>query len=260
MGRRTLRVCTGSQKTTNILKTFDMQHIQKKRRLSATATLKKESAVKKLSKKVTALALSRPVQTRYVAVYNGTGSGNFKIAAPATILLNGIAEGSDEINRVGDRGRCKWLDLKVYVFNQGINLMLGTFQVRLMVVREKTALGSTIQYAQLLQNAAPQTYTLRNYITRDHNRFEVLYDQTKTIGPLANSAAAVYNGYNNNAPSNITFDVKKLKLDFITDYSRGNAGTIADIETNSLHFLLFTDNPVDSSLGAQYSSVCAIDF
>ena len=32
------------------------------------------------------------------------------------------------------------------------------------------------------------------------------------------------------------------KFNFVSDYALGNAGTVADIDTNSLHLLVFSDN------------------
>jgi len=44
----------------------------------------------------------------------------------------------------------------------------------------------------------------------------------------------------------------KIPLDLITDYSRGNAGTVADIDTNAISLICFTDNATGSAMYLNY--------
>lgn len=219
--------------------------IKRKRRISRTKTGKLEAEVKRLASRI-------PNNPKYATQYNSTYSG-LVLSSPLVVLLNGITEGSDETNRIGDRMKFKWNDIRLQVYATNNLLASGSFRV--MVVREKTALGSALAPAQFLQSATPNTTAQRNVTTRDHTRYVVYYDETFLLFPAVSSAASPINV---SGPDEYNIRIQ-TPLNFITDFSRGNAGTIADIDTNSLYLLVFTDINTASSVNLIYSYITAGD-
>lgn len=179
-------------------------------------------------------------------------------STPQILLLNGLGEGTDEVNRIGDLCRMLQLDLNFHVQNASTSATPAV--VRILVVQEKTALGGGLQMASLFNSATPQPWDVRNVTTKDNSRYVVYHDETFILGPAvvqaAGGTAAVYSG---STPMEQMFSIKK-KLNFITDYSRGNAGTVADIDTNSLFFVTITDNVTAAAVNVDLAwNLCFLD-
>jgi hypothetical protein len=157
-------------------------------------------------------------------------------ATPFVVCLNPMLEGSDETARVGDIIRWKELCLGLELFSN-TNLLLPAL-MRVMVIAESTALGSVLSPAQYFTSATPSPIDQRNVTTRNVKRFKTLYDSGPIVicGYTTNTATLSWGGTPDWA-RNI-----KIPLDLITDYSRGNAGTVADVETNAISLICFTDS------------------
>lgn len=180
-------------------------------------------------------------------------------AAPMITLLNGIGEGTDEVNRIGDLARMNSLDLNVHFYNNSGSNSTPSL-VRFLIVQEKTALGSAISMAQLFNSSTPQPWDVFNVTTRDNARFVIHHDESFSLGPAviqqAGGTAAIYSPANNNE---FQFTIKK-KFKFVTDYSRGNTGLVGDIDTNSLYFICITDNTIASSVSCDIAwNLCFLD-
>jgi hypothetical protein len=196
-----------------------------------------------------------PVNSRFITGYN-VATTALTNAVPYVACLNVMGEGSDETQRVGDRGYMKWLKMNL-VLLANATLLLPTV-VRVMIVKEKTTLGSALAPIQFLQGGGtPVTTSQRNYTTRDHSRYKIYYDESFTVCPPSSPAATIGNMA---LPSQMMAMHKQIPLGFMTDYSRGSAGTVADIDTNGLSILIFTDNGVANAVFGYYSYVINTDF
>jgi hypothetical protein len=166
-----------------------------------------------------------------------------------------MTQGTSDTTRIGDKCRMKHMNMKVYL---GATSSLTTAAlVRVLLVREKTTLGSALSPTQYFDSATPDPGAYqKNVTTRDPSRFITLYDSgTKVISPSQYLAAGPC--LNMATPNLICLEVD-MGLDFITDYSRGNAGTVADIDSNGLNLVIFTSTSTASAIFAIESHT--IDF
>lgn len=162
-------------------------------------------------------------------------------ATPYVVCLNPILEGTDETARVGDIIRWKELCLGVDLYCN-TNLLLPCL-MRCMVIAESTSLGSVLSPAQYFSTATPSPIDQRNVTTRNVKRFKTLFDSgVIVIHPTTSATQTLVSG----GPSEWARNFK-IPLDLITDYSRGNAGTVADIDTNAISLIIFTDSTTASA-------------
>lgn len=180
-----------------------------------------------------------------------TVSGSFTTlqqSAPFIKCINPLAEGTSELNnRIGDKVRFKSIDMRIEFNNiSGTPVQNNVTAVRLMLVKESTALGSDVALAQLLGSATPNTFTPFNVSTRDHRRWSIVYDKVYTLAAISVA----------NCGDKARWDLHiNPKIDFQTDYSRGTAGDITDIEKNSFSLILITDSSIASAIAVNYSSI-----
>lgn len=155
---------------------------------------------------------------------------NITFATPMVITLNTLSQGVTETTRLGDEVRAVRLLCNYKVFttqNAMDNTTVQQRSMRVMIVREKPALGQILTLTSLFLTSPPQTYSIFNYIDRDiKNRFYILHDKTYVV-----------DGQNFEYNTSLS-----LTLRFKVSYARGFLGTIADIDTNSLAFIVITDH------------------
>lgn len=165
-------------------------------------------------------------------------------------MLNPLSQGTSESNRIGDKARMRHLTLKVYVGSASALTVPTTVQV--LVVREKTTLGSALSPTQYFDSSTPSpTNWQRNVLTRDPDRYVTLYDSGfKVLGLSEFSSAALNKDFSSPSLMQMMCDIP---LDFVTDYSRGNAGTVNDIDTNGLNMVVFTSNTTANGVFVNYS-------
>jgi hypothetical protein len=194
------------------------------------------------------------VNSKYI-VQSVTGV-NLLNSTPYVTCLNNVVQGTDETNRIGDIGKMKWLELGYDLVSQAI-FVLGCYNARVMVVSETTSLGAAVSLAQLMTSATPSPYNMQNYTTRDDKRFKVWYDSgPMPIGPNGFTAPAVALQNTFGYPPRIQKGKIRIPLaDLRVDYSRGNAGTVADIDTNALSLCVFTDQTTTNYLAFAFASV-----
>lgn len=167
--------------------------------------------------------------------YVATGPINVTISnsAPSVSLLNGLTKGTDQTNnRIGDQVRMSFVNLRINLRMDPLTIIPSTtpaaYSCRILIVKEKTTLGSTISLTQFFNTATPYTYSQRNVSTRDPKRFKTYYDKVFMVG-----------NYGGNKEE-INIKINK-RLGFKTDYSRNNTGTVSDIDTNGLFLIVLTN-------------------
>jgi len=209
------------------------------------------TAKKSLVKKVNWLVRKEKMEVNNLKhYYFGTTllSSTFNFANPFIGCINALAEGNAGVN---DRNgsKCKWNTMSMNLnFFRTTLTAADTASYRVLIVREKTSLGSNVALAQLFNSATPNVIDVFNVNNRDKRRFHVYYDKTFLLGPNVTVQSGIVNptNFNNGPPPQKIIRIRK-KLRFLTDYSRGNAGTVADIDTNGLFLVIITNNSVSNT-------------
>jgi len=169
-------------------------------------------------------------------------------ATPILQCLNAVAQGTTENTRVGRLAKMKWVDLDLLAY---CTTIAETSSYRIYVVAESTALGSALSPSQFFLDASTFTVTSqRDRTNRNASRYVVFWDSgPHTVGGATaasgQTAPVVYGA----GQPNVRVHSRHINLGFSTDYSRGNAGTVADIDTNSLYVMIVTDQTTASTLG-----------
>jgi len=214
----------------------------KKKAFKPMATKKVDQSQNKEIKKIqkTLKAIEPEVKCRH----NIIGQQNFDQAAPKIFTLNGLIKGTNIDNRLGNVVRGRKLEIRLQVFANA-TMPYDTY-ARVLVVKEKTTLGSQVSLSQLLGSATPFSFSVRNYQTRDPDRYQIIKDVTKHVGVVSHLAAAATVPLAN-APHNQDF-MFTINLNTVVNHARGNAGTEADIDTNGYFLVVITDQPTVNSL------------
>lgn len=178
------------------------------------------------------------------SVFNGLSSATLVATAPYIACLNAVGQGTTENTRIGRLVKHKWLDLDLQCYTPSF---AGNANVRIYIVVETSALGSALSPSQFFVDATTFIpVSQRDRTNRNASRYVVLWDSRPfSLGGLPVIGTA---GYSASAlPSERTISIH-LPLNFSTDYSRGNAGTVADIDTNALSIMVCTDIGVAGNL------------
>ena len=134
------------------------------------------------------------------------------------LLLNGLGLGNGASQRVGQNIAIRSIEFRLLSY---VNAGTGVDQVhRYALVVDRQANATAMTGAQYL-NAAT-IYGLR--LLENRKRFKTLYDKSRYMNATAEPNSGCY-----------THKYIKLKRPLITEYNTGNAGTIADIVSNSLY-------------------------
>jgi len=206
----------------------------KKGRKPARSNTSVQSRINRLE---AGLAINVVNSTKFIQSSDTSAGNSITNSNPFTFNLNSMSEGLGENNaRIGDKVRFKRLHLRCYVF-AGATVQPSPW--RFLIIREKTALGSAVSPTQYFFDATPGSFSNRNFTTRNHERYVTYLDKTILLGPTGSPLASPF--VNFSSPAHAFFSVD-IPLNFTTDYSRGNSGTVTDIDTNSLCFMIVTDN------------------
>lgn len=173
-------------------------------------------------------------ETNYTdAVVNGVASST----TPTFTLLNGIQLGDTAATRTGQSVKCVKIDLNISVIgNQTATSILG----RILVVMDKQPNAAIFAIGDLL-NATSVTSM---FAIGNQMRFAVLYDES----------------YAMNINGNFCFVERKvINCQSHTEYNTGNSGLVADINTNSIYLLHFSDQATNTPSISFYSRYWFVD-
>jgi hypothetical protein len=184
-------------------------------------------------------------------------------STPGFGCLNAVAQGTTENTRIGRLLKHKWMDLAYtleFVKTLDAGTGIGSSTCRVYVLADVQSEGGNFTPGAFFLDASNYyPISQRDRTNRNASRYQVLYDSgVLPIGAAFNGTAS------NSAPgcglqSLITHSVH-VPLNFESDYSRGNAGTYADIDTNALWVVAVTDNSVANQLLFNYTyTTCFTD-
>lgn len=225
---------------------------------------KRHSKSKSLTSKVYKLAkrvYAHPQNYKYIT-YNSTLFNTLVNASPFTQCMNICPQGTDEANtRIGDRVKNQWLDMRFELYAQGSTPFAPQFVRILLIYEGRSALGSAASPLGVLGSNAPTPLSQRNYTSRDNKRYRILYDKIHYVGPNIQSVATTsVQTIGSNCTNERIVHIKRRLTKFPTDYSRGNSGTVSDIDTGVITFMAVTDNSIANIIGcAATMTLCFLD-
>jgi len=223
------------------------RHTSSKRSSAISKTL--ATRVASLEKKVKAEVHN----WKYIYTPTTTLTNDLRLANPFLNAMNVVPTGLTETNqRIGDRLKFHYMEGNFHFFRLSPNV-LPPVTCRMLIVRETSALGSVISPAGLFNSASPDPVDTFNQTTRDHSRYHILWDEVFILG--ANVSQAIGGAQGNPNPCSEKYIKVSIPLNFITDYSRGVAGTVADIETNTLNFVAITEGTTANDINIKASVI-----
>lgn len=162
-------------------------------------------------------------------------------ASPQVILLNGMAQGINENSeRIGAKTCFKFFNIRIkFLADISTQTASSFFNYRMLIVRERTTLGSDLGLVQLFGTATPTTTSQRSLVTRDQKRFDIYHDTCFDLGNFAGGKASK------------TIILNK-RFCFTTDYTRNTGATITAIETNGFFLVMICDQTIASAVDITY--------
>lgn len=145
-------------------------------------------------------------------------------------LLNGLAQGTDNDQRIGRSIRMKSVQL-LLTNTQNASATNSLLRYILFIDKQPTGVAPTVAELISTPGGGSAYYGMRNLDNK--KRFVILKDQWVTMNSGTNNEIGVFEYYK--------------KLDMHTVYDSSNAGTIADISSNALYLLALSNevaNPV----------------
>lgn len=158
------------------------------------------------------------------------------VAVGNPILLNGIARGDEAFERTGRQITMKSVQIRMLV-RSPTAVISSAFQslcaVRFILFVDRQANATTPTMAQLLTDTGVGQACASNYNPEYKRRFYVLADQVVTSVPAFMTSASL-------GPSCASRQITRF-INTRVEYNNGDAGTIADINTNSLYLYVIGD-------------------
>ncbi len=152
-------------------------------------------------------------------------------------LINGLSLGDTATTRTGQSVKCVKIDLNFSVIgNQSGTSITG----RILVVMDHQSNGAIFLIGDLLNATTPTSM----FVVGNQMRFSVLFDESYAI----------------NINGNFAFTQRKLiNCQSHTEFNTGNAGTVADINTNSIYLIHFSDQGVNTPTINWYTRYWFVD-
>lgn len=187
-------------------------------------------------------AISADNEKKFIYVTNSLmGGANLTNATPQLNLLNGLAQGTTDQTRLGDRVKFKRLLMNILA-SAPISATGNSTSYKFDIMRYKQPRGAAFTMTNLYGSATPATIDNFNEASTDwKSRFECLATRTFVINYPAATVAQIY-----------LFSFEVNLDDAITDYSLGNAGTIADIDKNAYYLVAHQDTALATSVYYAY--------
>lgn len=137
-------------------------------------------------------------------------------------------QGTTQSTRIGQRIRVQEILLNYQTWNPSTVLADSLQGVRVMLIEDRMTNGANPAIGNLVTTLSSNA--LYNLVRA--NTFRVLYDEV--VCPAINYGT-------NNGSGGLICRRVKVTCNCITDYSLGNAGTVADIDTGGLFVVIWSD-------------------
>jgi hypothetical protein len=169
--------------------------------------------------------------------YNDTAQASYAGDTTGTVTaLNLIAEGNDNINRLGKKAVMRSVAINGLAYLPGTTSTLSPGQARILLVWDNAADGAPPAITDVLVAISSTSYVNPNNIAR----FTILHDQRVTLGVLSyTSTSSVAD--KTCQPINV-----RKRIDAPTQYS-GTAAAITSVQNGSLLMLTMGDGGAGSN-------------
>lgn len=160
-------------------------------------------------------------------------------AVAQTILLNPLLQGLSDRTRLADDTWFTSIQVKLSISTVGTSIVGNT--CRYIIFRDKQSNGAAPTFTQLLDNSTITNLTQAPYNMDNKKRFKIIADRRFSMNPSLVTGFTPATGATTSTLSIDNVHTFRRKLSFSTNYGLSNAGTIADISTNSVYILLLSD-------------------
>lgn len=209
------------------------KQIAQARAAVALASAKPRPTVRSLDKRIK--KINRQTELKHIDTFNSATV----ISSTATIIpLNLSVQGDTDITRTGDDIQATSIQWRM-VFISDADRLSGTI-IRFLLVWDRQANGVAATAAQVLDTSVITNPTLAPYNHSFQQRFKILHDSIILQNPNVLLDFDPASGNSTTDQPLINHMKNKRQLSRTVKYN-GNAGTIADIETNSL-LAIFVSN------------------
>lgn len=162
-------------------------------------------------------------------------------AAPYTFCVNAVVQGTSENTRIGAKIRMTSFEANLSVSNTSTAQIDVVSAYRILVIQEKTCLGSNISPTQVFLDSPAYPHSMRDHTNRDASRFIFLYDSGVQFVYAPTSALASPFQNFGTFPSIRNHHIK-FKTDIVASMERANNGNVGDIDTNGVSIVILTDS------------------
>lgn len=173
------------------------------------------------------------VERKYI---DATVTSAFVSTTASIDHISAITQGPGAIQRIGSKVlirsiQCKGCFRQENAVDGAVSLNSPPQSIRLLVIIDKQPNGATPAITDVLESNS--VFSPINMAYRD--RFIVVKDKLLTLGGVATTATANQISYGGECIKNINF-YKKLR--FVMTFANVATGTIADVRTNALHWIM----------------------
>lgn len=219
----------------------------RRKRMSKRSYSKRKSSFKRRSSRRSSKRvsfkrmLSAVAEKKFTYLENTAIMASCYTSSPRSYLIVPPVQGTTDNTRIGDKIRLHNFKANLQIYTTGASNQADNITVRIELILVKNPHGSTPSNTDVYNSSTPLPQTLHNDITRNFSsRFKTLWSRSWTFQPQY---------YYTSDGHTITRQQSLAKLihinvplhEIVMDCSLGNAGTIADIDTNALYFFMHTD-------------------
>ncbi|WP_445769569.1 hypothetical protein [Rheinheimera sp.] len=210
------------------------------RKPSVDAVQTKE--IRKLKKQVSTLC-----KTDMKYVQTDISLSTLVNSTPYSAILNGITRGSDNLNRNGDYLR--WERISGRMIIHALSALTATTFIRVALVQTKKNTGASFDFLKVYNDSTPEMLSMpeRAFGEGDIKNHKILWERDVILSPRVTDYTST-TGLAANVPGSFYFFKFNKKINCMSNYALGNAGTVADIEEGALHFVAFSDTGTASAI------------
>lgn len=159
--------------------------------------------------------------------YNDINNNSAITPAGVFSLMNGLVQGTSAVTRIGQRIIIRSILLNILLYGQPVQ---PYSMLRFMIIQDKQPNGAIFTLGSLLENPAAGSSTLSPLNYDNTKRYKILWDKRFVLCNSANQEKFI----------------KYYKKVYIpVEYNVFNAGTVADINKNSLYLLVINSDNIN---------------
>lgn len=169
-------------------------------------------------------------------------NGSATSATGLITLLNGCVQGDTNLTRDGNEIVMTSIQWRVQYISD-TDLLTSSF-VRHLIIVDRQPNGAAPTLAQVLDSSVITNQLHSPYNEDFQKRFKILHDAVYELQPKVVAGFTVGTGVTTSVLTDRCYESGKRQLNRMVKYN-GNAGTVADIQTNSLYSIIHGSGGAD---------------